>query len=34
MLELKPGAKRKEFDAAIKGHVMAQGQLMGKYSKQ
>ncbi|HEY6071250.1 MAG TPA: YbhB/YbcL family Raf kinase inhibitor-like protein [Chthoniobacterales bacterium] len=32
-LDLKPGAKRKEIDAAIKGHVIAQGQLMGKYSK-
>jgi Raf kinase inhibitor-like YbhB/YbcL family protein len=32
-LDLKPGAKRKEVDAAMKGHVIAQGQLMGKYSK-
>ena len=32
-LELKPGAKRKDVDAAMKGHVIAQGQLMGKYSK-
>jgi len=32
-LELRPGAKRKEFDAAIKGRVLAQGQLMGRYSK-
>ena len=32
-LDLKPGAKRREVDAAIKGHVIAQGQLMGKYSK-
>lgn len=32
-VDLKPGAKRKEVDAALKGHVIAQGQLMGKYSK-
>src|SRR5881392_2500157 len=33
MLDLKSGAKRKEADAAMKGHVIAQGQLMGRYSK-
>jgi len=32
-LNLKAGAKRKEVDAAMKGHVIAQGHLMGKYSK-
>jgi hypothetical protein len=32
-LDLKPGAKRKEVDAAMKGHVIAQGELMGRYSK-
>lgn len=32
-LDLKSGAKRKEVDAAMKGHVIGQGQLMGKYSK-
>ena len=32
-LDLKPGAKRRELDAAMKGHAIAQGQLMGKYSK-
>jgi Raf kinase inhibitor-like YbhB/YbcL family protein len=32
-LDLKPGAKRREVDAAMKGHVIGQGQLMGKYSK-
>ena len=32
-LDLKPGAKRQEVDAAMKGHIIAQGQLMGKYSK-
>jgi len=33
VLDLKPGAKRKEVDAALKGHVIAQGQTMGRYSK-
>ena len=33
MLDLKSGAKRRELDAAMKGHVIAQGQLMGRYSK-
>ena len=32
-LDLKAGAKRKELDAAMKGYVVAQGQLMGRYSK-
>ena len=32
-LKLPAGAKRKEIDAAIKGHVIAQGQLMGRYSR-
>ena len=32
-LDLKAGAKRREVDAAMKGHIIAQGQLMGKYSK-
>ena len=32
-LDLKAGAKRKEVEAAMKSHVLAQGQLMGKYSK-
>jgi Raf kinase inhibitor-like YbhB/YbcL family protein len=32
-LDLKPGAKRQAVDAAMKGHIVAQGQLMGKYSK-
>ena len=32
-LDLKSGAKRKEVDAAMKGHVIGQGELMGKYSK-
>src|SRR5436305_11002103 len=33
ILDLKSGAKRKDLDAALKGHVIAQGQLIGKYSK-
>jgi Raf kinase inhibitor-like YbhB/YbcL family protein len=34
MLDLKTGAKRAEVDAAMSGHVIAQGELMGRYSKQ
>ncbi|HJT45699.1 MAG TPA: YbhB/YbcL family Raf kinase inhibitor-like protein, partial [Chthoniobacterales bacterium] len=33
ILDLKPGAKRHDLDAAMKNHVLAQGQLMGRYSK-
>jgi Raf kinase inhibitor-like YbhB/YbcL family protein len=33
MLDLKPGAKRRDVDAAMKGHVIGQGELMGRYSK-
>ena len=32
-LDLKAGARRRDVDAAMKGHVIAQGQLMGRYSK-
>ena len=32
-LDLKSGAKRREVDAAMRGHVIAQGELMGRYSK-
>ena len=32
-LDLKPAAKRRDVDTAMKGHVIAQGQLMGRYSK-
>ena len=32
-LDLKSGAKRAEVDAAIRGHVIAQGELMGRYSR-
>jgi Raf kinase inhibitor-like YbhB/YbcL family protein len=31
-LELKPNAHRAELDAAMRGHVLAQGELMGRYS--
>jgi len=33
-LDLAPGSKRTQLDAAVKGHVVAQGELMGRYSKQ
>jgi Raf kinase inhibitor-like YbhB/YbcL family protein len=33
VLDLKSGAKRREVDAALRGHVIAQGELMGRYSK-
>ena len=31
-LELKSGARRAELDAAMRGHVLAQGELMARYS--
>jgi len=33
-LNLPSGTKRNQLDAAMKGHVVAQGQLMGRYAKQ
>ena len=33
MLELKPGATKKEVERAIEKHVIAQGQLMGTYKR-
>src|SRR5712691_7767432 len=33
MLDLKAGAKRSAVDAAMRGHVIAQGELMGRYSR-
>jgi len=33
-LDLKPGATKKEVEAAMKGHVLAEGQLMGTYQRQ
>jgi Raf kinase inhibitor-like YbhB/YbcL family protein len=32
-LDLPSGAKRSQLDAALKGHVVAQGELMGRYSR-
>jgi Raf kinase inhibitor-like YbhB/YbcL family protein len=32
-LALPAGAKRSQLDAAMKGHVIAQGELMGRYSR-
>jgi Raf kinase inhibitor-like YbhB/YbcL family protein len=32
-LDLSFGAKRGQLDAAMKGHVIAQGELMGRYSR-
>ncbi|HKR53331.1 MAG TPA: YbhB/YbcL family Raf kinase inhibitor-like protein [Chthoniobacterales bacterium] len=31
-LDLKPSARRAELDAAMRGHTLAQGELMGRYS--
>jgi hypothetical protein len=31
-LDLKPSAHRPELDAAMRGHVLAQGELMARYS--
>jgi hypothetical protein len=33
MLELEPGARKSEVERAMKGHVLAQGQLMGRYRR-
>lgn len=33
MLDVGPGAKHKEISFAIKGHVLAQAELMGTYEK-
>ena len=32
-LDLKAGATKNELERAIKGHVLAQGELMGKYGR-
>jgi Raf kinase inhibitor-like YbhB/YbcL family protein len=32
-LDLKSGAKRKELEKAFAGHVLARGELMGRYSR-
>ena len=31
-LDLRSGAKRSQVDAAMKGHVIAQGELVGRYA--
>ena len=33
-LGLKPGARKKEVEQALKGHIVGEGQLMGTYKKQ
>ena len=33
MLDLKSSAKRAELDSAIRGHVLAKAELMGRYSR-
>jgi Raf kinase inhibitor-like YbhB/YbcL family protein len=33
VLDLKSGAKRREVDAAMRGHMIGQCELMGRYSK-
>lgn len=33
-LNLKPGATKAEVEGAIKGHTLAQSELMGKYGRQ
>jgi Raf kinase inhibitor-like YbhB/YbcL family protein len=32
-LELRSGAKRSQVDAAMKGHVIARGELVGRYAR-
>lgn len=32
-LNLKPGAVRADVDKAIQGHILAEGQLMGRYGR-
>jgi hypothetical protein len=33
ILNLRPGARRKELDAAMQGHILAQGELMGRFQR-
>ncbi len=33
MLDLAPGATKAQVEKAMKGHVLAEGQLMGKYKR-
>ena len=32
-LDLRSGAKRSQLDAAMKGHIIAQGELIGRYTR-
>lgn len=32
-LDLKPGATKREVEAAMKGHILAQGEWMGRYGR-
>ena len=32
MLELASGAKRRELEKAMKGHIVAQAEVMGRYT--
>jgi len=32
-LDLKPGARQKEVERALQGHILAQAELMGKYGR-
>jgi len=33
VLDLKPGAAKKDVEAAMKGHVLAEAQVMGRYQR-
>ncbi len=33
MLSLQPGATKKQLENAMKGHILAQGELMGRYGR-
>jgi hypothetical protein len=32
-LNLKPGANKKDVERAIQGHILAQGEWMGRYAR-
>ncbi len=33
MLNMQPGASKKQLESAMKGHILAQGELMGTYKR-
>jgi Raf kinase inhibitor-like YbhB/YbcL family protein len=33
LLDLKPGATKQDSETAMKGHILAEGQLMGTYQR-